>query len=117
MEPVNAIFFGLLALAVAGAAWWIHRSRVDALRRQLREAQDSTLELAETAATLHRRLAEADQALATTPATGDAEQRRAALGRALAAAAPAPASWEDTHPLTIPGFQQTQPAPLDEAPR
>jgi hypothetical protein len=117
MEPVNAFFFGMLALAAAGTGWWIHRSRLAALRQQLREAQDSQLEFAEAAATLHRRLAEADQALAATTVPGDIEQRRAVLTRALAAAAPPQASWEDTHPLTVPGFQETQPSALDETTR
>ena len=119
MEPVNALFIGLIALAAGVAAWWLHRSRLAALQRQLREAQDSRLDLAATAAALHRRLAEADQDLATVPAVlniGDGPQRRAAMERALAAAAPAQANWEDTHPLTIPGFMPTMPAELDEAP-
>ncbi len=118
MEPVNALFIGLLALAAGGVALWWHRSRLTALRSQLREAQDSRLELAETAATLHRRLSAADQALAATAAiteATDTEQRRGAMERALAAAAPAKAGWEDTHPLTVPGFQLTQPAEMDDS--
>jgi uncharacterized protein HemX len=114
MEPVNALFIGLLALAAGGVAWWWHRSRVAALRSELREAQDSRLELAETAATLHRRLSAADQALAATAAINDAEQRRGAMAQALAAAAPAKSGWEDTHPLTVPGFQLTQPAEIED---
>ncbi|MFY9512164.1 MAG: hypothetical protein WAQ05_14435, partial [Rubrivivax sp.] len=60
----------LIAVAAAFAGWWLHRSRLTAMQRQLKEAQDSRFELAETAATLHRRLAEADQQLAA--AGGDA---------------------------------------------
>lgn len=122
MEPVNALFIGLIAVAAGGTAWWLHRSRLAALRRELREAQDSRLDLAATAAVLHRRLAEADQALSALPTLdqavpgGDAAQRRAALERALAAAAPTQGGWEDTHPVTIPGFMPTQPAELDELP-
>ena len=121
MEPVNALFITLIALAAAGAGWWLHRSRVRALREQLREAQDSRLDLAATAATLHRRLAQADFALSILPTLddtlpGDAAQRRAVLERALAAAAPAQHGWEDTHPVTIPGFMPTRPAELDELP-
>jgi len=122
MEPVNALFIGLIAVATGGAAWWLHRSRLAALRRELREAQDSRLDLAATAAVLHRRLAEADHALSVLPTlddalpVGDVAQRRAALERALAAAAPAQSGWEDTHPLTIPGFMPTRPAELDDLP-
>ena len=117
MELVNALFVAAIAVVSGGVAWWLHRSRLAAMRRALQDAQDSRLDLAATAAALHRRLAEADQALSRLPAPGsDAQERRAALERALAAAAPAPESWEDTHPVTVPGFMPTQPAEFDDQP-
>jgi hypothetical protein len=123
MELVNVLFVAAIAVVSGGVAWWLHRSRLAAMRRALQDAQDSRLDLAATAAALHRRLAEADLALSRVPGQqgyqaggNDAQERRAALERALAAAAPAPESWEDTHPATVPGFMPTQPADYDVPP-
>jgi hypothetical protein len=125
MDAGNIVIIALsllLAVLAAVAVVVLHRRHVGGLRRQLRDAEDSRLDLAATAAVLHRRLAEADQALSILPTLDDAlpgsdrAQRRVLMERALAAAAPGQASWEDTHPLTIPGFMQTRPAELDETP-
>ena len=115
MEKAPALFAaisGLVALAAGAAAWWLHHRRLGALSRKLRDAEDSRLDLAATAAALHRRLAAADQALLER----DRQQRSHDLHQALAAAAPAQLAWQDTHPMTHPGtpFQPTRPAALED---
>jgi Flp pilus assembly protein TadB len=121
---VFAALSGLLVLAAGVAAWRLHRRRrLKALERRLSEAESSRQNLAATAATLHRRLVAADR----ETQAADLRERKEALERALAAAAPAQSRWQDTLPFTqsdtqpdtqpdtLPGgeFLPTQPMPVE----
>jgi uncharacterized protein HemX len=116
----------LLVVMVGGAVWWRLRQRLALLKDQLREAQDSRLELFDETQTLRRQLhasvkAPSSARVAASVALAEAAQRRAALELALDATAPAASGgWQDTMPMAQSGvsgnersaFQPTQPAPL-----
>jgi uncharacterized membrane protein len=120
----------LVALFAGGAVWWQQRQRLARLQDELREAQDSRLELIDEAQTLRRHLhasvkPPSTARAAASAALAEAAQRRAALDLVLDAAAPAPSGgWQDTLPMGAPGeagggragFQATQPATLATRP-
>jgi PAB1-binding protein PBP1 len=116
----------LLVVLVGAAVWWRQRQRLARLQNELREAQDSRLELIDETQTLRRQLhasvrPPSGARAAASTALADAAQRRAALDLALDAAGPAASGgWQDTMPMgaagPAPGFQPTQPAPLATRP-
>jgi hypothetical protein len=118
---------GVMVVLAGAAVWWQQRRRLARLHGELREAQDSRLELLDEAQALRRQLhAGVKPPPAVRASAGatlaDAAQRRATLAAALDAAAPAaPGGWQDTMPMTgpaghAPGYAPTQPAPLATRP-
>ncbi len=120
----------LLALLAGGAVWWRQRQRLARLQDELREAQDSRMELIDETETLRRQLhasvkPPSGARAAASAALAEAAQRRVALDLALDAAAPAVSGgWQDTLPMgpageavgAQAGFQPTQPATLATRP-
>jgi hypothetical protein len=113
----------LLAIFAGAAVWWRQRQRLARLQDELREAQDSRLELIDEAQTLRLQLhasvkSPSGARAAASAALAEVAQRRAALDRALDAAAPAASGgWQDTLPMgQAPGFRPTEPASLATRP-
>ncbi len=117
----------LLAVLAGLAVWWRQKQRLALLQIQLRDAEDSRLELIDEAQTLRQQLhanvkaPSTARTAAASAAVAEAAQRRAALDRALDETARAPSGgWQDTMPMAAAAdehkFQPTQPAPLATRP-